>query len=1195
MSFIHLHTHSEYSLLDGAARLDGLVKRAVQLEMPALALTDHGVMYGALDFYTKCKEAGIKPIIGVEAYVANGSHKERISRSVRSVGSVGSGSDRSAAEKNAFHLLLLAKNLQGYKNLLKLTTIAAVDGFYYKPRVDRELLTQYREGIIATSACLGGEVCTALLQGNYEKARDVAGFYRDLYGAENYFIELQDHSLDKQRACNEQLVKIARDLGLQMLVTNDVHYLDQKDADAHDVLLCIGTGSTLDEPNRLRYDADQFYMKSSEEMLQVFSDFPEALEQTSAIADRCDLELEFGRAPLPSPDIPDGHTAQTYLRELALQGLHSKLGEPDAKYVERLDYELGIVEQTGFAQYFLIVRDFAKFAHERGIFFGVRGSAAGSLTSFCVDITEIDPVEYDLTFERFLNPERVQMPDIDMDFEDARRGEVIEYVTQKYGEDHVAQIITFGTLGARAALKDTGRVLGMSIPEVNRVASMIPTLPLGITIKQAMEMNQEFKTAYRSDEDVKRLVDTAMRLEGVARHHSVHAAGVVISHDPLVEYTPLQKSGEGALVTQYGAGALEKIGLLKMDFLGLINLSILGRAIEGIERTLGIKIDLRTIPLDDGNAFELLGRGDTTGIFQLESAGMRRYVTELKPTSVRDLAAMVALYRPGPMAHIPTFIRAKHGLEKINYPHSTLKEVLEETYGVIVYQDQVMRIAQVVAGYTLGQADILRRAMGKKDKEKMSKERKSFVAGAAERDIPEKKAVEIFNLIEPFAGYAFNKAHAVCYAMVAYQTAYLKANYPIEYMAALMACYTGRSDKVAACMDECARMKLNVLPPDVNLSEIDFTAEYAEVPESNQSSVISDQSPTHPLTHSPTHVPGAIRFGLAGIKNVGRGAVDTILAARTNGGKFRSLQDFCLRTQEEGNLTKAAIEALIKCGALSSVHPNRKALMESLDGACRMATNAQRAKEAGQGDLFGAGTTEAVRETRGVYAASAADYPIEDILAFEKELLGIYVSDHPLRKYRTQIEDSATATVESLKELGDREQVVLGGIISTIKPFTSKKSGEPMAFLTLEDFTGAVAVTVFPSVFRDYGKAIEKDRIVLIQGRTSCRQRVRDDDEEGSANVEILAEEIRPIGSVSASNGNGVVKAIHITLDDSKRDILSPLRGMLEQSAGAAFVYIHVGENGHAHKVLAGIRVDPNDGLRKAVEGLVGRAGVWVE
>lgn len=1147
--FVHLHTHSEFSLLDGAARLDSLVKKAAELEMPALALTDHGVMFGAVDFYTKCRKAGIKPIVGVEAYVAPNSRHDR----------------KPESGKSSYHLLLLAKNLTGYKNLLKLTTLAATEGFYSKPRVDHELLERFHEGVITTSTCLGSEVCSAISRGDYKEALRTAGWYRDVFGAENYFIELQDHTTQHQRDVNEYLIRISRDLKVPLIATNDIHYLNKDDAYAHDVLLCIGTGSQVsDEKRPLRFDADEYYMKSEAEMRLLFKEHPEALENTLHVAEMCDLELEFGRAPLPVPEMPEGLTPHQYLVQLTHDGLERRVGRVSDKYRERLNYELSVVEQTGFAQYFLIVRDFAKFARDRGIFFGVRGSAAGSLASFCADITDIDPVEYELTFERFLNPERVQMPDIDMDFEDARRAEVIDYVTKKYGADHVAQIVTFGTMAARAAIKDAGRALAVPLPEVNRIVGMIPTQPLGITISQALEENAEFRQAYQRDPQIKNLIDTARRLEGLSRHSSVHAAGVIISHEPLVEYTPLQK-GEAGLITQYTAGTLEQIGLLKMDFLGLINLSILGRAVENIRKSTGKPMEMSSIPLDDKAAFELLGRGETTGIFQLESDGMRRYVKELKPTSVRELAAMIALYRPGPMAHIPTYIRAKHGQDTIRYPHPWLEEVLAETYGVIVYQDQVMRIAQVMAGYTLGQADLLRRAMGKKKKEVMAQEREGFVAGAAAKGVDPAKAGEIFDLIEPFAGYAFNKAHAVCYAMVAYQTAYLKANYPVEYMAALLACYMEKTDKVNVCLDECRRMNIPVLPPDVNRSDLDFRAEE-----------------------------GAIRFGLAGVKNVGRSAVETVLEARKQG-PFTSLVDFVRRTQDAGGLTQATITALIQCGALDGLHTNRRAMCEIVESVVRTAIADRQSRESGQGDLFGA-VDEHIPAGE-LRLPDLPDYSSEERLKQERELLGMYISGHPLDRFREEILKHGTSTVAGLQERPDREVVTIVGIISQVKPMVSKKSREPMCYLTLEDLTGAVVVTVIPNVFREFGSQIDKDRVVALRGRIQCRDRMVAEDEEAERNIEILADRIDVLNSGTVMKE----RAVHLRLDYAgdldqlmQGSLLDLLKRTMEDHPGSTQVYMTAAWKGRVRKFRCREGVEPTDAFVARVAEVVGRDSVWV-
>ncbi|HSV74691.1 MAG TPA: DNA polymerase III subunit alpha [Chthonomonadales bacterium] len=1152
--FVHLHTHSEFSLLDGAARLQDLVTRAAELEMPALALTDHGAMYGAFDFYHKCRAAGIKPIVGVEAYMAPGS---RLARSA------------SDGRRSAYHMVLLARNRTGYRNLLKLTTIAAVEGFYGKPRIDREALTQHSEGLVATSACLSGELCVALKAGDYARARDAAAFYRDLFGAENYFIEIQDHSLAEQRVCNEGLLKIARELGLKTICTNDVHYLRRDDAYAHDVLLCIGTGATYGEANRLRYDAEEFYMKTAAEMAAIFPDHPEALEQTLGVAEMCDLRLDYTdpaeRAKLPLPEVPEGRTPGEHLRDLALRGLNDRMPGVSDAYRERIEYELSVVEQTGFAQYFLIVRDFAQFARERGIFFGVRGSAAGSLTSFGVGITDIDPVEYGLTFERFLNPERVQMPDIDMDFEDARRAEVIEYVTRRYGEDHVAQIVTFGTLAARAAIKDVGRALAYPIAEVNKLVAMVPNAP-HMTLDRAMADSPQLREAVERDERARSLVHAAQRLEGLSRNASVHAAGVVISSEPLTEYTPLQRSQAGGLVSQYPASALEQIGLLKMDFLGLINLSILGRTLENIERARGERIDVGSLPLDDIPTFDLLGRGETAGIFQLESAGMRRNITQLKPTSVRDLAAMVALYRPGPMAHIPTFIRSKHGLDPIRYPHPRLQPILEETYGVIVYQDQVMEIARAIAGYTLGQADVLRRAMGKKKADEMARERSRFVEGAGRNGVSARKATEIFGLIEPFAGYAFNKAHAVCYAMVAYQTAYLKAHYPVEYMAALMTCYMQKPDKMATCKEECRRMGIEVLRPDVNRSDADFAAEGT-----------------------------AIRYGLAGIKNVGRGAVESVLAARGATGDFQSLPDFCDRIAHQSVVNRATIETLIQSGAFDSLHPCRRAMVEALDRALQSANRSQRDLQTGQVSLFGNGSGAGEQGFSGHVAMHAMpDYPLPHRLSQERDLLGMYLSGHPLDKARPVLEHRASAGAADLAEMREGDTATVCGIITRLQSRITKATKEPMASLTLEDLSGhTVEVTVFPAVYREYGRHLAEDAIVVIEGRVVFPERVRDD-EVAERHAELRADRVERPRLSPGDDAEISEKRLYIRLRPELRPSLPLLKSALAQYPGDAAVVFHVPYGDGVRAIRARDRVEPSDDLQRTLQRLLGAGASWL-
>lgn len=1165
--FVHLHCHSEFSLLDGANRLEPLIARVAEMGMPALALTDHGVMHGTGEFYSKCKAHGVRPILGVEAYMAPRSRNLREPR----------------IDDANYHMVLLARNNEGYRNLLKLTSIAAIEGVYYKPRIDREILERFHEGLIATSACLGSEINQHLLKGDYNSARDAAGYYRDLFGAQNYYIELQNHNLPEQIQCNEQLVKLAAELKLPIICSNDVHYLESQDADAHDVLLCIGTGANVSDVDRLRYATKEFYLKDSEAMKALFGKYPGAIENTLGIMERCDVNIEFGRCPMPTPGIPEEYTPQEYLSLLANEGLQRKYnGNPPEKVLERLNYELGIIETTGFSQYILIVRDFAKFAEERGIFFGVRGSAAGSLTSYLVDITDIDPVEYGLTFERFLNPERVQMPDVDMDFEDTRRAEVLEYVTKKYSpnqsnpeEARVAQIITFGTLAARAVLKDAGRALGMSISEVEKLTRLVPTMPLHMTIDKTLDGVPEFKACYERDAAARNLIDTARRLEGISRHASVHAAGVIISHDPLVDYTPLTKSADGGCVTQYGASMLEKIGLLKMDFLGLINLSILGQAVKNVEASTGTRLDVRNLPLDDAKTYELLGNGECVGVFQLESPPMRRHIQELKPTDVRDIAAMVALYRPGPMAHIPEFVKCKHGLKKIVYPHPWLEDLLKETYGVIVYQDQVMLIAQVIAGYSLGQADILRRAMGKKKKEEMVKQRENFLSGAAAKGVSSADANKIFDLMEPFAGYAFNKAHAVCYAMVAYQTAFLKANYPVEYMAALLTCFIEKSDKLVTCMDECKRMNIPVLPPDVNASQVDFAVDGK-----------------------------AIRFGLAAIKNVGRSTVETILAARNapGAGPFTTLTDFCHRVAagDGGAVSRSTIEALINSGAFANLpgHKNRRALVQMLDAALLSASRAQRDRKSGQGALSGMfGDDEAPGVSEPAYAIpDVSDYPRDQILAFERDLLGLYISDHPLQAMVSTFARENVLPVVELSEAGDREEVTLGGIISSVKPFTSKRSGEAMAFFTLEDMTGNVACTMFSRVFAQHGQNLVKDRIVLVKGKASHRDRVRDD-EDGGHIVEVLADQVIMIGEGAASVKDQP-KRIIIRLDDSKRAVLRYVREAVDQHRGngaACPVYLRVTERNKVHEIRTLLVAEYSEPFRSAVEHILGAQAIWVE
>ncbi|MFC2010806.1 DNA polymerase III subunit alpha, partial [Chloroflexota bacterium] len=908
--FTHLHVHTEYSLLDGMCRIPQLVARAKELGMDSLALTDHGVMYGAIQFYLAAKEAGIKPIIGCEVYVAQDSRF-----------------NRNAGDKNRYHLVLLAKDQTGYRNLIQLTAKAHLEGFYYRPRLDRELLEQYHQGLIALSACIGGEVPHLILEGRLDEAKETALWYKQTFG--DFYLEIQRHPIPELELINQGLLSISNELDIPLVATNDVHYINQDDASAHDLLLCIGTNSSIHDDKRVKMAGDFFYLKSPQEMAELYRDIPQALENTERIAEMCNLKLEFGRLYLPEIELPEGRTADQFLADLCYEGQSRYYPNAAPEIRERLDYELDVIKKTEFADYFLVVWDIISFTKKHNILFGVRGSAAASIVLHCLGITEVDPIENKLVFERFLNLERKELPDIDLDFEDERRDEVISYVSQKYGQDHVAQIITFGTLGARAALRDVGRALGMPYSNVDRVARLVPFAP-GITLARALEENSELKNIYDEDAVVRNLIDSAKRVEGIARHASTHAAGIVISKEPLTGYVPLQRAnkanGDAAVMTQFTMEDIARIGLLKMDFLGLANLTILGKAKEMIYQNRAIEIDLHHIPMDDAKTFELLSSGETAGVFQLEGTGMRRYIKELKPNTFSDIAAMVALYRPGPMEHIPTFIKAKEDPKLIHYPHPTLSGILEETYGVIVYQEQVLFIVQALAGYSLGQADIFRKAMGKKIPEVMKKEKRNFITGARKREFSAELADEVFALIEPFAGYAFNKAHAFSYALIAYQTAYLKANYPAEYITAFLITHAGQPEKVASAVAECRRLDIDVLLPDINRSQANFSIEQDD-------------------NHAPV-----ICFGLTAIKNVGLGAIESIIAERNKGGDFKSVEDLCRRCDLHG-MNKRVMESLTKAGALDSFG-DRGTLLHNINSILSLAQREQRLRETGQTTMF---------------------------------------------------------------------------------------------------------------------------------------------------------------------------------------------------------------------------------------------------
>lgn len=1040
--FTHLHVHTEYSLLDGLCRIPQLIARAKELGMNSLALTDHGNMYGVIDFYVAAKDSGVKPIIGCEVYMAETNRQ-----------------NRNSSDKNPYHLTVLAKSRQGYDNLIQLITKAHLEGFYYKPRIDKELLTEYRDGLIVLSGCAQGELARLILERRFEDAKTQALWYKKTF--RDYYLEIQRHPIPELEQINQGLLSLSAELDIPIVATNDVHYVNREDASIHELLLCIQTNTSIYDDKRLKMPGDFFYLKSPEEMAALFADLPQALDNAQKIADMCQLELEFGRLYFPTVDLPKGKTADEYLAELCWQGLKQRFSSPSPEIEQRLAYELEVIRQTQFADYFLVVWDLITFAKKQNILFGVRGSAAASLALYCLGITNINPLANKLVFERFLNVERREPPDIDLDFQDDRRDEVISYITQKYGADHVAQIITFGTLGARAALRDVGRALGMPYSQVDRIARLVTPKP-NITLDQALAENKELSDIYHQDSVVRNLIDTAKKLEGIARHASTHAAGIVISREPLTRYMPLQRATrenqQAATMTQFSMESVARLGLLKLDLLGLANLTLLSKAKETIAKNCGISIDLQHIPLDDLATLELLASGETWGIFQLESAGMRRYIKELKPTTFNDIAAMVALYRPGPMEHIPTFIRAKHGLESIRYPHPAVKEILEETYGVIVYQDQVLHIVQALAGYTLGQADIFRKAMGKKIPEVMKRERQNFIDRAKKNGLSAELAAEIFALIEPFAGYAFNKAHSVSYALIAYQTAYLKANFPIEYMTAFLNTYANHTDKLSSAIAECRRLGINVLPPDINNSQADF--------------VIEKQDGK-----------AAIRFSLTAIKNVGHAAIKPIILAREKGGPFKSMEDFCRRVDLR-NINKKVIESLIKAGVFDCLAP-RGALLSAIDRIITLGQWEQRLRESGQSSMFDL-WGDTVPAPLPQLNLEQMDASLEEKLNWEKELLGVYFSEHPLASVAPKLVNATTTLCGRIDAEMVGERVVIAGLVTSMRQLYTRDK-RPFIIVTLEDLDGSIEVIVWAEIYGQTREVWQEGKIILVEGVVKLR------------------------------------------------------------------------------------------------------------
>ena len=1052
VNFTHLHVHTEYSLLDGSNKINEYVSRVKELGMKSAAITDHGVMFGCIDFYKAAKAAGIKPILGCEVYVAPGSRFDK---------------EKGKEEDRYYHLVLLAETQEGYQNLIKIVSYGFVDGFYYKPRVDMELLEQYHEGIIALSACLAGEVARNLARGFYEEGKEAALRYEKIFGKGNFFLELQDHGIPEQRQVNHELIRMSRETGIELVATNDVHYTYSSDAEAHDILLCVQTGKSLKDENRMRYEGGQYYVKSEEEMRRLFPYAPEAIENTGKIAERCNVEIEFGVTKLPKFDVPDGYTAWEYLNKLCFEGLDKRYTDNKEELKKRLNYELGVIKDMGYVDYFLIVWDFIRYAREQGIMVGPgRGSAAGSLVSYTLGITKLDPIKYDLLFERFLNPERVSMPDIDVDFCFERRQEVIDYVVEKYGKDQVVQIVTFGTMAARGVIKDVGRVMDVPYVQCDTIAKMIPQ-ELNITIDKAMKANPELKKIYETDETVRKLIDMSRRLEGLPRHTSMHAAGVVISQKPVMEYVPLSRGSDGSLVTQFTMTTLEELGLLKMDFLGLRTLTVIQNAEKLVRRDKGIELDMDKIDYEDKKVYGMLGAGKTEGVFQLESTGMKNFMKELKPGNLEDIIAGLSLYRPGPMDFIPQYIKGKNNPDEIHYDCPELEPILKATYGCIVYQEQVMQIVRSLGGYTLGRSDLVRRAMSKKKASVMEKERQNFVYGNEEEGVPgcihrgisEKTANKIYDDMIDFAKYAFNKSHAAAYAVVSYQTAFLKYYYPVEYMAALMTSVIHNPSKVAEYILSSRKMQIEILPPDINFGESEFSADH-----------------------------GAIRYGLSAIKSLGAPMIRAIVEERNENGKYQSLRDFIERMSGR-ELNKRAIENLIKAGALDQVAGNRRQKLmvyaEIVDAVNQEKKNAM----TGQMSLFDLISDEE-KEAYEIQMPKVEEYSKEELLSFEKEVLGVYISGHPLEEYEERWRKNITArTVDfqideelGTSKAGDGEIAVIGGII-TNKTVKYTRNNKVMAFLTIEDLVGTVEVVVFPNDYEKNVQKMEEDSKVFIRGK----------------------------------------------------------------------------------------------------------------
>jgi DNA polymerase-3 subunit alpha len=1151
--FVHLHCHTEYSLLDGANKVDKLFDRIKALKQPAVAMTDHGNMFGAVEFYREAISHGIKPIIGCEIYVAPTSRFER------------KGVDKGPKEYNN-HLILLAMNQQGYRNLCKLVTVGYMEGFYYKPRIDKELLRELNGGLIALSACLQGEVSQALSAGNFEKAKNAAETYASIFG-DRYYIEIQDNKLAEQEKVNRLLVELAKEISIPVVATNDCHYGEREDFHAHDVLLCVQTGKTVDDDNRLKLETDELYVKSADEMARGFDYCPGAVERTLQIADRCNVEIEFGKYHFPTFTPPKEISLDDYLDELAHKGLEERLEgvtDPEVRknYADRLEYELDVIKRMQFPGYFLVVADFINYAKQSGIPVGPgRGSSAGSLVAYALRITDLDPIRHVLLFERFLNPERRSMPDIDVDFCIRGRAQVIQYVKDKYGADRVAQIATFGTLKAKAAIRDVGRALGFSFAETDMIAKLIPAPKQGFDypLTESMKMEPRLPELMKSDPRVKTLIDHALRLEGLVRHASTHAAGVVLSNLPLVDHLPLFVDKEGGIVTQFDMNCVEKIGLVKFDFLGLKTLTLIHDCLKLIDVTRGENIDLNHLALDDKKTYQTLCNGNTTGVFQLESGGIREMTVKIRPNCFEDLVAILALYRPGPLdsGMAEEYIKRKLGKEKIKYLHPLLEPILKDTYGVIVYQEQVMQIAQVLAGYTMGDADFLRRAMGKKDPEEMAAQRERFVGGARGKKIDDKRAGEIFDQMETFARYGFNKSHSAAYALVSYQTAYLKTHYPVEFMATLMTSEMGDTDKVIKNLAECRGKDIEVLAPDINESRADFTP-----------------------------VGNKIRFGLAAVKNVGEKAVEVILESRAQDGPFESLFDFCRRVDMTA-VNRRVIESLIKCGAFDSTQVSRARMLGALDDAMKAGQAHQRDQSSNQIDIFGMLGTPAKGSKRpGDVYAPVSEWSAQEALAFEKEALGFYITGHPLDKFDRVLKKIASGTIAALKEKAQSGEVKIGGVVSALRLRNTKK-GDRYGSFNLEDKTGFIEVIAWPDTYKKCFALLGADDPIYVKGRL----------EVGEDRIQVIANEVDALAQAAknqkngAANGNGEKVHVYVREAEVSAEELILLRDTLLDFPGRSTVYIHMLQSTNGETVIElpdQVRIASSPELEGTVERLFG-------